>query len=92
MEGPELSDHEFSEYPGHEHAPLITSTPVKSKRGKAEVELDQSEYEPPPKRLHGDACKKRQNVLQSCLQEKFVESTGKTTDRAEVMDYLKARV
>ena len=44
---------------------------------------------PPPKRLHGDACKKRQNVLQSHLQEKFVESPGKTTDQAEVMDFLK---
>ena len=62
---------------------------MKSKRGKAEVEPDQSEYEPPPKRLHGDACKKRQNVLQSQLQEKFVESPRKTTDQAEVMDFLK---
>ena len=53
------------------------------------MELDQNEYGPPPKRLHGDACKKRQNVLQSQLQEKFVESPGKTTDQAEVMDFLK---
>ena len=32
---------------------------------------------------------KRQNVLQSHLQEKFVGSPGKTTDQAEVMDFLK---
>jgi hypothetical protein len=63
---------------------LTSSTPVKAKRS----ELSPSEFEPPAKRLHGEGCKKRQDILQSQLKEDFVESPGKRTERSEVMSFL----
>jgi hypothetical protein len=63
---------------------LTSSTPVKAKRS----ELSPSEFEPPAKRLHGEGCKKRQDILQSQLKEEFVESPGKRTERSEVMSFL----
>ena len=63
---------------------MTSSTPVKAKRS----ELSPSEFEPPAKRLHGEGCKKRQDILQSQLKEEFVESPGKRTERSEVMSFL----
>ena len=66
--------------------PNFTSTPRKGKRSI----LSPSEFEPSAKtkRLHGEGCKKRQDILQSQLKERFVESPGKKTDSSEVMSFL----
>jgi hypothetical protein len=66
--------------------PCSSSTPVKSKKHK----LGPSNLEPPKKKanLSGIDCKRRSEMMQDILKEKFVESPGKTTSHADVLDAL----
>ena len=49
-----------------------------TRKGKRSI-LSPSEFEPSAKtkRLHGEGCKKRQDILQSQLKERFVKALGK---------------
>ena len=66
--------------------PCASSTPQKSKKHQ----ISPSKFEPAAKRsnLNSSCCRKRRKNLHAVLTEKFVESPGKTTNRADVMGAL----